>query len=82
MREEIQALGAYGRQVLGPSWLDQNEYDIEARTGEQANREQLDLILRALLAERFTLWQYREMTVIVRARGAMFGHLIRSQKIL
>jgi uncharacterized protein (TIGR03435 family) len=48
------------RQVVGPSWLDQNEYDIEARTGDQANREELDLMLRTLLAERFNLKQHRE----------------------
>jgi uncharacterized protein (TIGR03435 family) len=48
------------RQVVGPSWLDENEYDIEARTGDHANREQLDLMLRTLLAERFNLQQHRE----------------------
>lgn len=49
------------RQVTGPGWLDQNEYDIEARTGGQANREQLDLMLRTLLIERFNLKQHREI---------------------
>jgi uncharacterized protein (TIGR03435 family) len=55
-----EAYGTQMRQVVGPSWLDQNEYDIEARTGGQANREQLDLMLRTLLAERFSLKQHRE----------------------
>jgi uncharacterized protein (TIGR03435 family) len=53
-------------QVVGPSWLDQNEYEIEARTGGQAGREQLDVMLRTLLAERFNLkqhWETREMRV-------------------
>jgi len=45
------------RQVLGPSWLDQDEYDIEARTGDPVVREELDLMLGTLLAERFHLKQ-------------------------
>ena len=56
--------GLQVRQVLGPNWLDQNEYDIEARTDAQANREQLDLVLRALLIERFNLRQHRETRVM------------------
>lgn len=52
------------RQVLGPSWLDQNEYDIEARTSEKANQEQLDRMLRALLAARFNLRQHSETRVM------------------
>jgi uncharacterized protein (TIGR03435 family) len=47
-------------QVLGPSWLDQNEYDIEARTGDPVDREKLDRMLRTLLAERFNLKQHGE----------------------
>jgi uncharacterized protein (TIGR03435 family) len=47
-------------QVLGPGWLDQNEYDIEARANGQTDREQLDSKLRTLLAERFHLKQHRE----------------------
>jgi uncharacterized protein (TIGR03435 family) len=47
-------------QVLGPKWLSGNEYDIEARTGAPVEREQLDLMLRALLAERLSLKQHLE----------------------
>jgi uncharacterized protein (TIGR03435 family) len=49
------------RQVIGPNWLDQSEYDIEARAGHAAGREELDLMLRALLAQRFELKQHGEM---------------------
>jgi uncharacterized protein (TIGR03435 family) len=49
------------RQVVGPGWLDQNEYDLEARTGGQTDRAQMDLMLRTLLSERFNLKQHREM---------------------
>ena len=54
------------RLVIGPNWLDQNEYDVEARAGHSVGREELDLMLRALLAERFDLKQHgetREMRV-------------------
>lgn len=42
-------------QVLGPSWLDQNEYDIAARMPEAASRERISLMLRGLLTDRFHL---------------------------
>ncbi len=48
-------------QVLGPSWLDKNEYDIEARSAGVCTREQHALMLRSLVAERFKLTQHSEM---------------------
>lgn len=48
------------RQVFGPEWIDQNEYDIEARAGGAASREQISSMLRMLLAERFHLKQHTE----------------------
>jgi uncharacterized protein (TIGR03435 family) len=48
-------------QVLGPGWLDQNEYDVEARAGDPVGREELAPMLRILLAERFNLKQHGEM---------------------
>ncbi len=48
-------------QVSGPSWIDQNEYDIDARTAGAATREQMVLMLRSLLAERFKLKQHSEL---------------------
>ncbi len=53
-------------QISGPSWIDQNEYNIDARTAEGTPREQMTLMLRILLAERFNLKQHgetREMRV-------------------
>jgi len=47
-------------QVLGPGWLDQNEYDIDAKAAGAVAREQMALMLRAMLAERFKLVQHRE----------------------
>ena len=48
-------------QVLGPSWLDRNEYDIDAKTTGAGTREQMALMLRSLVAERFKLTQHSEM---------------------
>lgn len=61
-----EAYGLQVRQVSGPGWLDHNEYDIEARTGKPVEGQELNLMLRALLATRFQLKQHgeeREMRV-------------------
>lgn len=42
-------------QVVGPAWLDQNEYDVEARFNGPAAADTLRPMLRALLADRFHL---------------------------
>ena len=47
-------------QVLGPGWIDQNEYDIDARATAPGTG-QMALMLRSLLAERFNLTQHTEM---------------------
>ena len=47
-------------QVSGPPWLDHNEYDVAARAPEGESREQIQLMLRTLLAERFDLKQHSE----------------------
>src|SRR6267154_1736136 len=46
--------------VLGPNWLDQNEYEVDARAAGAVTREQMDLMLRSLVAERFKLAQHSE----------------------
>jgi uncharacterized protein (TIGR03435 family) len=48
-------------QVLGPGWLDRNEYDVDAKATGAATREQMALMLRSLVAERFKLTQHSEM---------------------
>jgi uncharacterized protein (TIGR03435 family) len=48
-------------QVLGgPGWLDYDQYNIEAKAAGPASKEQLLLMLRALLTERFRLVQHRD----------------------
>ncbi len=48
-------------QVLGPNWIDQNEYDLEAKTTAPATKEQMALMLRSLITERFHVQQHTEM---------------------
>lgn len=48
------------QQVAAPGWADQKEYDLEARADGPASKEQLRLMLRALLSERFRLAAHEE----------------------
>lgn len=47
-------------QVIGPPWLDRNEYDISARSPDGATSEQISLMLRGLLFDRFQLKEHGE----------------------
>jgi uncharacterized protein (TIGR03435 family) len=47
-------------QVAGPKWLEVTEYEIEARSDGPAGKEQLMLMLQAMLADRFGLTHHRE----------------------
>ena len=44
----------------GPSWLDSDEYDIDAKAETPVDRDQMRLMLRTLLADRFKLVIHRE----------------------
>jgi uncharacterized protein (TIGR03435 family) len=56
-----EAYGIQMNQVSGPSWLDQDEYDIDARAGGVGTREQIAPMLRTLLAGRFNLMEHNEV---------------------
>ena len=47
-------------QVIGPPWLDRNEYDVIARLPDGATGDQIPLLLRGLLSERFHLKVHSE----------------------
>jgi uncharacterized protein (TIGR03435 family) len=56
-----QAYHLQSHQVLGgPPWLDSNEYDVDAKSAGPASREQLQLMLRTLLATRFGLSVHKD----------------------
>ena len=44
----------------GPDWLDGDHFDITARTGEGAARDQMHVMLQTLLVDRFGLAFHRE----------------------
>jgi uncharacterized protein (TIGR03435 family) len=48
-------------QVLGPRWLNSNEFDIDARSAAAGTSEQQALMMQSLLAERFKLKEHSEM---------------------
>jgi uncharacterized protein (TIGR03435 family) len=45
-------------QILGPRWIDQNEYDIDAHAAAGTSKEQMAPMLRSLLTERFKLKEH------------------------
>ena len=47
-------------QVSGPNWMKENRFDILAKMPEGATKEQVPLMLQALLADRFKLVAHRE----------------------
>jgi uncharacterized protein (TIGR03435 family) len=47
-------------QVIGPPWLERNEYDIVARLPEGATPDQIPLMLRGFLSDRFHLKAHNE----------------------
>lgn len=55
---EAYGLGPY--QVAGPDWLDEYEFDIEARSDRPATREDLRRMFQTLITERFSLSFHRE----------------------
>ena len=44
----------------GPSWLNSQQYDVNAKIEGEATNEQLRVMMQALLAERFQLQGLRE----------------------
>ncbi len=49
------AYGVENDQVLGPAWIDEERFTIQAKVPEGATKDQLKLMLQNLLAERFKL---------------------------
>jgi uncharacterized protein (TIGR03435 family) len=50
----------FGNQVTGPSWILTERYDIVAKAPDNTAKEQIPLMLRALLVERFNLKLHHE----------------------
>jgi len=56
----MSAYGVKKYQISGPSWMDTERFDIVAKLPEGAKREDGNLMLQNLLAERFKLSVHRE----------------------
>lgn len=55
------AYGVSDRRVSGgPGWLNTDTYDVEAKAEHPVTRQQIDLMLQSLLAERFDLRLHKE----------------------
>jgi len=56
-----QAYDVRGFQVTGgPSWMDSEQYDVNAKIEGEATNEQIRIMMRSLLADRFKLQLHRE----------------------
>jgi uncharacterized protein (TIGR03435 family) len=55
-----QAYGVQSYQISGPSWIDSERYDIVAKVPPGTTKEQFQLMLQGLLAERFKLVAHKE----------------------
>jgi uncharacterized protein (TIGR03435 family) len=55
-----QAYGVQSYQVAGPSWIDSERYDVMAKIPQGTTKEQFQLMLQNLLAERFKLVVHKE----------------------
>jgi uncharacterized protein (TIGR03435 family) len=54
------AYGVYRDQISGADWLDTERYVVTARVPKGTSKDQFDLILQNLLAERFKLTLHHE----------------------
>ena len=54
------AYAVKGYQISGPKWLDSERFDIVAKIAKGATKEQFQLMLQNLLAERFKLTLHHE----------------------
>jgi uncharacterized protein (TIGR03435 family) len=55
----MRAYGVKPYQIVGPSWLDSEHFDIQAKTPSGATRSQVEQMFQNLLAERFGLALHR-----------------------
>jgi uncharacterized protein (TIGR03435 family) len=56
----IRAYGLKAFRVDGPSWIFSDRYDIQAKAPDNTPKDQIPLMLQALLTERFQLKLHRE----------------------
>ena len=74
-----------GFQLMGPEWIDTERFDITASAGRETMPNEIPLMLRALLAERFKLTTHSETRdapifalVVARSDGRLGAQLRRA----
>jgi uncharacterized protein (TIGR03435 family) len=60
LRMFVQWAYSVGGEISGPSWLDEERYDLAAKVSEPTALPQLKLMVQALLEERFQLILHKE----------------------
>jgi uncharacterized protein (TIGR03435 family) len=63
LRDLIQFAYGSRTEISGPGWLDSEDYDVSAKAARPSAKDQLQLMLRTLLAERCKLTFHRETKV-------------------
>jgi uncharacterized protein (TIGR03435 family) len=66
-------------QISGPSWIDSEQYSVNAKVQPGTTKEQFQQMLQTLLAERFKLVVHREtkMLQVYELQQAKNGHKLR-----
>ena len=70
----------------GPGWVDMDYWDVEARAAQPASRDEIKLMLRSLLADRFQLKYHVETKLVlnyvltVAKGGPKFGPVFQEVK--
>jgi uncharacterized protein (TIGR03435 family) len=81
---------AYGlnsaSEITGPAWLDEDQFDISAKSAASNTQEQLRLMLQTLLAQRFKLALHRKteqrpVYLLVLGRGGPRLHEVQTEPV-
>ncbi len=75
----VEAYGIMDYQLTGPGWMGNAKFDITAKVPAGTTREQAELMLRHLLADRFKMtihWERKEMAVYALRVGPN-GHKLK-----
>jgi hypothetical protein len=75
----MEAFKVKSYQIEGPSWLDEDCFDIVAKMPEGATSDQIPAMLQALLVERFKLAAHKEIAR-VRCMRWLWGRVVRNSR--
>ena len=83
----LRAFGLQAYQLIGgPSWIDNDRFDVDAKPEQPTSREQMLLMFRSVLADRFALLTHRDnrtmsvYSLTVAEGGPRFGPYFQALK--